>query len=168
MIEIFNKVEAILKEHYKDCSEEFGKGASVTLGLFETGIMKNPQYNLALHNKTLKDELKEKDKTIRNLNHKLQLIAKQAKDELLVDVTPHDKFCEYKVETPLGQFSMVTNMLTDTFRLCATVFAYKYEYHSADECKSKILQYINSFSAKGFRAYKSRDIARKEGAIMGN
>ena len=164
MIDIFNTVESLYKRNYREENEEFKRGFERALALLEVGIYKSTRYNIGVENKTLKEDLKERDKTIRFLNKKLEVVQNKLSKKILVSGTPLDYFKEYEVESSVGKITLLTNMDKETFEFCCINFSTRYKYKVLDECKSKLLQYINSYKSKGFRAFKNRDVAIKEGA----
>ena len=83
-------------------------------------------------------------------------------DSALASGTPLDTFREVEVETKVGVFSVVINMDKSTLLACLTNFKARYDFTRVDECKSKLLQYINNKSSYGFRAYKDMKTFRKD------
>lgn len=166
MIDIFNTVESLYKRNYREESEEFKKGFEICLALFETGIYQSTRYNLSLENNTLKLEVKEKDKVIRFLNKKINKNQDKLKEKVLVDAQPTEVFRHFSLGTIYGDISIVVNMERSTFEFCMINFSRRYSYKSLDECKTKVLQYINSFKARGFAAYKNKEVAIKEGVRL--
>jgi hypothetical protein len=166
MIDIFNTVESIYKRNYIEKEDKFKEGFEECLALFETGIFKSVRYNLTIRNHQLEHENKDKDKRIRNLNTEIKRIQEKLNKKVLVDAKPLALYSEFAVTCPFGELKIVTNMEKSTFEFCLMNFALRYKYTTVDECKSKILQYINSYSSRGFRAFKSKETAIKEGVKL--
>ena len=165
MLLIYYTLESIFKRNYKNKNEEFKKGFLECLHYLDIAMKKNPQFNAHIRVQELEKEkleiqkiIKEKDLTINKLNKRIQ-------ERSLSSNPPTKWFRTYTVrisEPVVTTFDIVTNMQYETFLNMSTNFGARFSWTTEDECKAQMLQYINSKSAQGFKAYKDEKTALKD------
>lgn len=163
MIKIYYTVEEIFKKEYVNHSKEFREGFSHALRLFRIGFEKRTDFNKSVKIHEQEIEIKELRKVIRQLDEKIIKMAETIEKTSLISGLPLNVFHEFFVDSGVGSFKIVTNMDRDTINACLINFAARTQFKQVDEAKSKLIQYINSKSVMGFKAYKDKSIAIKEG-----
>lgn len=167
MLLIYYTLESAFKREYTKRSKDFQKGYLECLRLLEIGMNKNPSFNAHVENDQLKKDIqllrkseKEKDWLFRDLQKKLQ-------DKSLVAKPPVRNFRVYEVElvNPLGNndyFTIVANLQEETFKNMVANFSGRFTWTDTQDAKAKMLTYINSKTAQGFKAYKDEKTAIKD------
>lgn len=156
MFKIYITVKRLLVKNYSEESEEFKKGWKKACEFLMLGIKKSTQYNLSLLNRELEDRIKSLEKTIAKQRNEISALHEKLDDKSLVNVKPEKEYRTFVVEDENGEFEIITNMSKDSFEWCLFNFRLKNTYKRLDECKSKLLMYINNKNALGFKAFKDR------------
>lgn len=164
-LKVFYHVESTFKE-YEDHSREFKDGFLTCLRLFDIGFRKRIDYNLRYRNHELEEENKKLKKILQTKYSKIKDFERDLGISSLISGHPMELFREVLIETAIGNFTIVVNLDENTINACVTNFALRNTYKTPDECKSKLLQYINNKKEHGFKAYKDKLIAIKEGVKM--
>jgi hypothetical protein len=165
MIKLIELLVAI-RNQYKNKSNEFFKGFDECAELVRIHYTKNQeQYNLALINRDLKRKIdilgdnnsKLKSKYNNLLNEKLELESKLRRlssfDNSPTPIVPIDEFREYSIKTINGEsFTIVANISQQVLNAISKDFASKYIYSTTNECKFKLINFINTKNQVGIFA----------------
>lgn len=165
MIKLIELLIAIRKQ-YKNKPKEFLKGFDECAELVRIHYTKNQeQYNLSLINRDLKRQIsiitenvsKLKYKYNNLLNEKLELESRlkrlSAFDNSPTPIIPIDEFREYDIKTVNGEsFTIVANISQQVLNAISRDFASKYTYSTTNECKFKLINFINTKNKVGIFA----------------
>lgn len=164
-LNVFQKVLSLYKERYQDSTDEFKKGMETTLKLFLIGIKREDSYNLNVRIIELEKKEKEKEKIIRNQKEEINKLIKKTSKQIFISGAPLNEFMFYELPdvTKGEDIVIVVNMDKETFMMLWYIFIARYTWTKSDECKSKLISFINRYEAQGFKAYKDLKTARKEG-----
>lgn len=163
MLSIYETVSRTL-EKYKNENEDFHKGVKTVMGLFEIGIRKSTQFNLALKVRELEKQLNKQKTVIENQRKEINLKANKIFELSLISGQPTKEFRTFEI--PIGEtkeiIEIVTNMDVEMMQTCLYNFHKRHKFKRYDEAKSKLLMFINSKNHLGFFAYKSEKVFKKE------
>lgn len=166
MLEIYYWLESLYKRYYSRRSEDFKVGYLECFKLFHIAMCKHPQYNAFLRVGELEKEKQELQKTIREKDRSLRKQNKKLEEKSITSPVPSPTFTEYHVSpssSPFDEFTVIANLDVPSFKNMCLNFALRFKWKDSQEAKAMMLQYINSKSAKGFKAYKDEQSATKEG-----
>lgn len=163
MLIILYTIKSLYRRFYSKESEEFKNGFERCLYLFELGMNKHPQFNSFIEGIQKDKEIKELNKQIRDKDYKIRNLEIRADAKSINTKGPLDHFREYDVVTgDASVFSIISNLSFETFSQVITNFSFRYGWTDITEAKAKLLQFINSKSSNGYKAYKDEKTARKE------
>lgn len=162
MIQIYRKLLSIYKEKFPDSTEEFKKGFWACTVMLQKEIKTSTRYNLQVKAHEDSITIKKLTKEVNHLRHVVEVHKQKLKFKELVSITPIDEFKSFELETTKGDFKIVINASAETLMVIWFKFLEDVKYNSSDECKSKFLNYLIKFKAKGFRAFKDLKTAKKE------
>lgn len=163
MLKLLLTLESCFKRYYRNKSPEFQKGFQECFRLVEVGIEKHPQYNAFILVEQLEKEKLELQSQIRHRDKEIKKLSSKVKEKSLFSQTPTTWFREYEVRLSTEEkFTIIVNMQYETFLNMSTNFAARFSYTTSEEAKAMMLQYINSKSAQGFKAYKDEKTAIKD------
>lgn len=166
-LHVTNRVLTLYEENYKEnSSEEFKEGFLRCLHFITRGIKKEDHYNLNLRVYQLERENHEKDQVIKKQREEMSLIQKRINQASFISGVPLPYFKVFEVAnivTLEDKLIVVTNMDKEMFLNVWGHFILRYKWTKVDECKSKLISYINRFEAQGYKAYKDVKTAKKEG-----
>lgn len=164
MLKIYYTICSHFKRYYQDRSEQFKAGFEECLRLVDIGMCKHPQYNAFVLVHELEKEKEEQLKIIREHQRTIRKLTNRIREKSLFAQTPAQRFTEHKVElADLSSFTIIHNLENESFKNMCTNFTFRYKWSSATEAKAMMVQYINSKSSQGFKAYKDEKTAIKEG-----
>lgn len=165
-LRVYYTIEEIFKTEIKSKSKEFKEGFKSCLDLLKIGCEKRTDYNKLIRIHELEIENHKLKKIISVKHNKLADLERDLGSTSLITGIATELYREFLVDTPVGNFTIVVNMDTDTMNLCLINFNQKHSFKAIDEGKSKLLGYINNKASHGFKGYKSKYEAIKEGVKM--
>lgn len=161
MFSIFYTLKRILEDHYSNESEDYKRGVNTFLKLLVIGIKKNAQYNLTIKNREQQETIKELEKTCKNYREEIKRLNNKVSSYSLLDIKPASEYFSYSVNTDEGDFEIITNMDKSSFEFCLLNFSYRHSFKKMEECKSKLLTFINNRNVQGFKAFKNKQTYEK-------
>lgn len=156
MFTIYNTIKQMLVRQFSDETDEFKRGYSKAVHLLLIGIKRTTLYNYALRCHELEKELNSLKKENNNQRNEIKSLIDKLANKSLLQMKPLEVFNIFPVDTGAGYFEIIVNMDKDSFNFCLINFLTRHQYNSFDECKSKLLAFINSRSSQGFRAFKDK------------
>lgn len=164
MLFIYYTIESCFKRYYhRKRSKEFQKGFLECLHLLEIGIEKNEQFNFVLLYTELEEECKKLQKENKERLIEIDRLNNKLFEKSIIAKPPLRYFKEYKVKlSQTEEFSIVSNTHRETFEDMCINFSMRYDWNDVDECKGKMLQFINDKKHLGFKAYKDIKHALKD------
>ena len=155
-----------IRNNYKDKTDDFLKGFDECAELVRISISKNKeQYNLMLKNKELSKKIELLQKTIykqdvKILTHVNELGAlKESNKRLMLfdysptPIVPIDEFREYNIKTANSEsFNIVANISEQVLNSLSKEFASKYTFNTTNDCKLKLINFINTKNSIGIFA----------------
>lgn len=155
MLKIYNTVKALLVKHQNE-SDDFKRGWQTALDYLRIGIKSSFQFNYAVQNKELEAENQKLKDTIKNQRKEIQILNDKLLDYTLLNIKPTETYTSYRVDTTNSFFEIITNMDKSSFEFCLLNFGFRHSCKRIDECKSKLLTFINNRNYQGFRAFKDK------------
>lgn len=164
MLQIYYTLCHCYHRFYSRRSRDFQAGYRECLKMLNIGMSKYPQFNVCIENQQLEEDNHELRKQIKEKDRAFQKLADKLKEGSLFSKSPTKVFYKYELRTPQGgDFEIFTNMERETFMNMSTNFGARFQWDSVDEAKAMMMHYINSQSARGFKAYKDENVALKDG-----
>ncbi len=167
-------IERINQKHHQGKSDEFLKGYFECAEIVRLSLTKNTQYNLEYQNKKLSKELEHFKDLYRKAclvidNHREDLLTLKARLDKMemvkisIDIKPTNQLKEYSIVAPTGErFNIVTNIEENVLFSISKDFALKYSFKDTNDCKIKLVNYINSKNDAGIYAFGNFKKARRK------
>jgi hypothetical protein len=164
MLKIYYTIASIYKRYYSTRSKDFKAGFEECLRLVDIGMCKHPQYNAFVLVHELEKEKEEQLKIIREHQRTIRKLTNKVREKSLFAQTPAQRFTEHEVAlADQTSFTIIHNLENESFKNMCVNFAFRYKWQDATEAKAMMIQFINSKSSQGFKAYKDEKTAIKEG-----
>lgn len=165
VLNVYKRILLLYRDNYLKSSGDFKKGFTTCLELFKIGIKKEEQYNLNLRVYELEQLNHAKDVVIRKQRQEVLSLRKQVSSTSFISGMPLDVHKYYEIGNIVKEdgIKLVVNMDKETFLMFWRDFTSRYKWTQVDECKSKLISFINRYESQGFKAYKDIKTAQKEG-----
>lgn len=164
MLKIYYTLNSIFRRYYFNKPELFKDGFRKCLELLDEGLTKHPQFNAHIECDRLGKEVSSLQKQLRQKEIEIEKLKRKVNEKTIYAQAPTQwyKLFQVELEGLSRGFYVITNMHTETFKNMCINFAGRYSWTDEIECKAMMLQYINSKSSLGFKAYKDEKTALKD------